>query len=360
MQLTAAEKRQKRCRNILKNSGITVLFLSVSCLVSYLLHDFRPDAAGNSNVAMVFILAIFLIARFTDGYWYGIIASLVGVLGVNYVFTYPYMEFNFTLTGYPISIVCMLLVSLTTSSMMTEVKKSQKRQMEAEREKMRGDLLRAISHDLRTPLTAILGTVTLLEENEEEILPEERTALLQGARKDIQWLINLVVNLLTVTRIEGSENAHVVKQPELVEEMVSEAVQKFRKRFPEQNVKVSVPEEAFLVPMDGILMEQVLINLLENAVLHGEKGEELQLHIDIWEEKGAALLRVRDNGVGMTPEVLKRINSGRNVMPTAGDGHKNMGIGLSVCRSIVMAHDGALEAENLAEGAAFTIRLPLD
>lgn len=121
--MTAAEKRQKRCRNILKNSGITVLFLSVSCLVSYLLHDFRPDAAGNSNVAMVFILAIFLIARFTDGYWYGIIASLVGVLGVNYVFTYPYMEFNFTLTGYPISIICMLLVSLTTSSMMTEVKK---------------------------------------------------------------------------------------------------------------------------------------------------------------------------------------------------------------------------------------------
>lgn len=354
------ERRKARRNKFLKNSGITLFFLAASCLISYLLHDFRADASGNSNVAMVFILAIFLIARFTDGYWYGIVSSLIGVLGVNYVFTYPYMEFNFTLTGYPISIICMLLVSLITSSMMTEVKKSQKRQMEAEREKMRGDLLRAISHDLRTPLTAILGTVTLLEENEKEILPQERVALLQGAKKDIQWLINLVVNLLTVTRIEGGENAHVVKQPEFVEEMVSESVQKFRKRFPEQSVKVSVPEEAFLVPMDAILMEQVVINLLENAVLHGEKGEELQLHIDVWEKKGAALLRVRDNGVGIAPDVLKRINSGRSVTPTAGDGHKNMGIGLSVCRSIVMAHDGELEAENLAEGAAFTIRLPLD
>ncbi len=354
------EKKKANRRKFLKNCGITLFFLAASSLISYLLHDFRADTSGNSNVAMVFILAIFLIARFTDGYWYGIVSSLVGVLGVNYVFTYPYMEFNFTLTGYPISIICMLLVSLITSSMMTEVKKSQKRQMEAEREKMRGDLLRAISHDLRTPLTAILGTVTLLEENDEEILPQERAALLKGARKDIQWLINLVVNLLTVTRIEGGENAHVVKQPEFVEEMVSEAVQKFRKRFPEQSVKVSVPEEAFLVPMDAILMEQVVINLLENAVLHGEKGDELALHIDVWEEKGAALLRVRDNGVGIAPEVLKRINKGQSVTPTAGDGHKNMGIGLSVCRSIVMAHGGKLEAENLAEGAAFTIRLPLE
>lgn len=352
---------KERIRHIARNLGITAGFLAVASLLCYSIHDFGQPMTNSGYVSMIFILAVFLASRFTDGYVYGIVASVLGVLGVNYVFTYPYMAFNFTLTGYPIAILSMLVVSIVTSAMMTEVKKSQERRMEAEMEKMRGDLLRAVSHDIRTPLTSVLGTVTLLEESEEEILPEERKALLRGAKEDIQWLINMVVNLLTVTRIEGGSKARIVKQPEYMEEMIPDAVRKFRKRFPQQEVRVRVPEDPFPVPMDAILMEQVLINLMENAVIHGERGEELRLEISAQEGEGTALITVRDNGVGIRGDLLRRINKGKTVDPETGDNRRNMGIGLSVCYTIIRAHGGEMIADNAEGGGAeFTILLPLE
>ena len=132
---------------------------------------------------------------------------------------------------------------------------------------MRADLLRAVSHDLRTPLTSIAGSADLLLENAD--LPEEsRRELLGSIKDDSQWLIRMVENLLSITRV-GGENASIQKSPEAVEEVVADAVGKFRRLFPDINVRIELPEDVLFVPMDAVLICQVFTNLLENAAMHG-------------------------------------------------------------------------------------------
>lgn len=104
---------------------------------------------------LLFVLAVLFISRFTDGYIYGLVASMVAVVGVNYVFTYPYFEFNFTITGYPLTFLSMLAVSISVGTLTTQIKQQEQIKLEVEKEKMRANLLRAVSHDIRTPLTSL-------------------------------------------------------------------------------------------------------------------------------------------------------------------------------------------------------------
>ena len=114
---------------------------------------------------------MFLISRFTGGYFYGIFAALVSVLAVNFLFTFPYFAFNFTIAGYPLTMLCMLAVSVITSAMTTQIKRQGDLRIEAEREKTRSNLLRAVSHDLRTPLTSILGASSAIADNDTVLTP---------------------------------------------------------------------------------------------------------------------------------------------------------------------------------------------
>lgn len=311
-------------------------------------------------VSMIFILAVFLVARFTHSYFYGIAVSVASVLAVNYAFTYPYFKFNFSIAGYPIAMLCMLAVSLITSALTSQAKQSQTIKIEAEKEKTRSNLLRAVSHDLRTPLTSILGATSAIIENDDTIAKEERIALLGEVREEAQWLIRMVENLLAITRIDGETRAKIVKNPEAVEELVSEAVTKFKNRFPERNVAVKVPREVLFVPVDAVLVEQVIINLLENAVLHGKTADKIELLVTL---KGDdAVFTVRDNGVGIEQDVLPKIFDGyfKQSYESVGDSKRNMGIGLSVCNTIIRAHNGTMQARNLdSKGAEFSFTLPI-
>lgn len=227
-----------------------------------------PDGGHHRRLASpVYVLAVLLISRFTSGYLFGLIAAVLGVIGVNYVFTYPYMAFNFTISGYPLTMFTFLVVSLVTSTLTTKTKEQDRLRMENEKVKMRADLLRSVSHDIRTPLTSIMGATSAILENP-ALSPAEQQSLLVDVRDDAQWLIRVVENLLSITRI-GNESAKITKEPEAAEEVLDEAVRKFRKRFPAVSVEVHVPDELLLVPMDAILIMQVLSNLMENAVFHG-------------------------------------------------------------------------------------------
>ncbi len=187
----------------------------------------RIFAHGGDYEPMLFILAVFLVARFTDGYLPGIISSFAAVLAVNYIFSYPYFHFDFTLAGYPLTILCTLAVSIITSAVLSRVKQSEAFRLQAEKEKTRSNLLRAISHDLRTPLTAISGAISTVVEQEDALTPSQKDALLTGAQQDVQWLIRMVENLLTVTRIDGDNAGSIAKVPESVEDIVSGAIRKF-------------------------------------------------------------------------------------------------------------------------------------
>jgi two-component system sensor histidine kinase KdpD len=340
----------------LRGAALTLAFLAGAGLCCLLLQFWGSDT-GYAN--MIFILAVFLTARFTDGYLFGIFASLLGVLAVNYLFTYPYFEFNFTLEGYPLTILCMLVVSLTTSALTTQSKQSEKLQLEADTEKARGNLLRAVSHDLRTPLTSILGATSAVIENDAALTSEARIRLLQSAQEDARWLIRMVENLLTVTRFDAEGKATIVKRPEVVEEVLAESIAKFRKNFPDIPVSASVPAEPLLVPMDAMLIGQVLFNLLENAALHGITTT--QIDVSVRRAGDQAVFCVEDNGVGIAPEKLPLLFSSHLAASDDSDSHKNMGIGLSVCSTIVKAHGGRMSAENRPTGGArFWFALQLD
>ncbi len=340
-----------------KNCLITVGVLGVTALFALLLQQF---VTTDTHVPLLFVLAVLFISRFTDGYVYGIVASMVAVVGVNYVFTYPYFAIDFTLTGYPLTFVVMLAVSISVSTLTTQTRQQEQIRLEAEKEKMRGNLLRAVSHDIRTPLTSIVGSASGILDNQ-KVLPEEKMLeLVEDIRDEAQWLIRIVENLLSVTRING-ENAHINTDDEIVEEIVGSAVMKFQKRFPEQKVEVTMPPEFLMVPMDGILIEQVIVNLLENSALHGKTVSVIRIRVE--REPGRLLVAVEDDGSGIREDVLPVMFEGslKSGEGEEYDSGRNMGIGLSVCMSIVKAHKGHMTAENrTAGGARVAFWLPME
>ena len=355
----------KRWREILKKNvkfslWDSMIALGILAATTVLTFSFRIFDQEMGYASMLFVLAVFLIARMTEGYFYGVAASLISVLLVNYFFTYPNFRFNFTLAGYPIAILSMLMVSVMTSALTTRAKCSAEARLEVDREITRSNLLRAISHDLRTPLTGILGASSAILDNDDQLTKEKRMELLRDVRDEAQWLIRMVENILTITRMDGSHDARVKKTQEAGEEVLEAAVTKFRKQFPEWKVTVQVPEEFLLIPMDIVLIEQVLMNLLENVVDHGMGAN--QIWVTLERKNHEALFCVRDNGCGINTAMLSGLFEG-NVTSTGneGDRKRNMGIGLSVCKTIIGAHGGVLKAENAKDGGAiFRFALPLE
>ena len=291
---------------VIKNSLITAGILGAATGFCFLIQE---AAESDTHVPLLFVLAVLFISRFTDGYIYGIVASMIAVVGVNYVFTYPYFAIDFTITGYPVTFIAMLAVACSVSALTTQIKKQEQIRLEAEKEKMRGNLLRAVSHDIRTPLTSIMGAASVVLENYGELSDEKRMDFLKDIREESQWLIQIVENLLSITRIgDNGGSASIDKQEEMVEEIVGSAVLKFRKRYPDVEVAVRLPEDPLLVPMDGILIEQVLVNLMENSVLHGKHTSKVEVSAE--EEKDRVVFYVDDDGAGIRPSALPKMFEG--------------------------------------------------
>ena len=358
----------------------TVVLLVAAYLASALL---LPFSGAENNSALIFVLAVVLISRITKGYLYGLTASIVSMFCINYFFTYPYSRFDFTLSGYPLSFLVLLVISSLICALTARAKRQtelalrreneakellsanqrlseeqQEIRMIAEQEKIRGDMLRAISHDLRTPLTSIFGSSAALLSDSSEQLSDNGKKLLADIRDDSEWLIRMIENLLIVTKLDN-ERASLKKTEEAAEELVAEAVVQTKKRYPSLKVEAKVPDELLLVPMDPILIEQVLINLLENAIRHS--GDTSQIRLNVTIEEQYAVFSVSDRGRGLSEEVLESLKSGgRQPLNTGGDSTRGLGIGLSVCQSIVKAHRGFFKAENAAGGGAvFRFGLPL-
>lgn len=345
----------KKSQRILKNAVVTVGILCASFLLCLLLQNsFGTEAL----IPAVFIFGIFLTAILTDGYVYGIISVPVSVLAVNYAFTFPYFILNFTLPENIVSAVIMMVIALTTSGLATKIKRQEGIKAESEKEKMRANLLRAVSHDLRTPLTAIYGSSSAMLENPDGFTEEQKRKMLQGIKEEAEWLGRMVENLLSVTKLD-SGNVKIIKTPTVLEELIDSVLIKVNKRYPGQKIKVDLPEDFITIPMDAILIEQVIVNLLENAVQHAEGMTELFLKVSVNADR--AVFEIQDNGCGIEEEKLKHIFAldGRTDSAPSDGKRANAGIGLSVCATIVKAHGGEIQAENRRGGGA-VFRFTLD
>jgi two-component system sensor histidine kinase KdpD len=438
--------------------------IGLSLLLQYMFVD-------RQSLSVLFALAVMCVACVTPGYIYSTAAAVLGVLGVNYYFMWPYNAFNFTRTGYPVTFLLLFSASVLASNLMANYRQRALRAreeeyrtsalyhmtnellsaedeagisriigrwvcqisgfsaqclseaemahppedmfllpvtvrgkvsqciavedggklkkdagmrrflllvaaqyamvietqriladhnrvaLEMESERLRGNLLRAISHDLRTPLTSISGASSALIEAD---LPlAARTQLYEDIRENAQWLIRMVENLLSVTRIVDG-TAAIKKTPEIVEEVVAQAVGQIRRRFPRQALTVAVPQQLLIAPMDATLIEQVLINLIENAIYHCGSAQPIELKVCANAE--AAIFLVRDRGRGIDAPKVEALLAGHVAKEhSGGDSHRGMGLGLSICASIVRAHGGGISARNARSGGAiFRFSLPIE
>lgn len=495
----------------MKQQGLSVLFFGVLIAGASLLgYGFRAAGFQDANIVVLYILAVLLTARFTDGYGLGLAASVAAAFAFNYFFTRPYYTFAVDNPNYIITLIFMTITSLITSAITSMAKRNEEqariqaeqaralyrlnnevskahdiheiaaaavtiisqilgcstaclllregdiweesyvqlldgdhlihrpltvreRQLlnqcrsqlshtfvrgeefyewplpgqdallgilripciraqhfnedeaslihsmsesialaadriystqkrleteeQVEQERYRSNLLRAISHDLRTPLTGIMGTSEMIMKMSDE--EDERYELAGNIHTSSRWLHTLVENILSLTRIqEGRLDMH--KEYEAVEEVVAGAVDAVRQRANFGVIEVSIPDEVVMVPMDAGLIRQVLINLLDNAFKYGGgKGIELQVEVGEREIRFA----VADHGIGIRatdlPRLFDMFYTKASQQPDAG---KGIGLGLTICKSIVEAHGGRIWAENqkLEKGAVFHFTLPME
>ena len=240
---------------------------------------------------------------------------------------------------------------------MRNAKEKEEAKLLAENEKLRSNLLRSISHDLRTPLTAISGNAGILMSDSESLSPETRNQMYSDIYDDAAWLYNLVENLLAVTRIEEG-HMKLNTQPQLVEEMVSEALQHISRKRSEHVITVSHQDELLLAKCDARLIVQVIINLVDNAIKYTPVGSHIA--ITTKGEGGCAVVSVADDGPGISDDEKERVfqmfYTGSN--PIA-DSRRSLGLGLGLCKSIITAHGGVISvADHQPNGTVFTFTVP--
>ncbi|PKM94336.1 MAG: histidine kinase [Firmicutes bacterium HGW-Firmicutes-1] len=478
--------------------------------ITFLSFAFRFIGFHESNIIVTYILGVLLVAKQTDGYFYGIVASVIGVLTFNFFFTEPYYTFYVHRADYPVTFAIMLIAAMITSTLTVKVKreamlsysreqktqllykinknllqvrtmtqiaevggrdigklfsrtvliattnpddtnyepyiyahhndergellksndeimaitkafqtgeavgagthvfsncvayyfpiighgnvlgivgiacfnhqylseeqiklletvttqialaiererlweKQQKSKLDVERERIKGNLLRAISHDLRTPLTSILGATSTILDNDHIIDGEVKRELLQNIYEDTSWLIHTVENILSITRIDDGR-IEIVKNMEAIEEIVGEAVSRIKKLSTNHTIKINIPDDLILIPMDGMLIEQVLINLIDNAIKYTPYESTIEVKVYLINNK--VVFEVSDDGEGIKEENKEVIFNRFYSNALGNDTEKRgTGLGLAICKSIITAHGGEISVfNNFSGGATF-------
>lgn len=227
-----------------------------------------------------------------------------------------------------------------------------------ESEQFRANLLRAISHDLRTPLTSINGVISYIYENMDLLTVEQQKQLLKNASDDAHWLIHTVENILSLTKLE--EGHFVIKtKPEYVEELLEEAIRRTEKRCQYHKVNVLLPKEPVCIYAEARLIEQVFINIIDNAVKYTPEGSKIDIVVDV--KIDTIRIRFEDNGPGIPAKDFgKLFNRFYTTAETSDRDRRGIGLGLDICKSIIESHQGQISVYNNQKGGAtFEIILPI-
>ena len=236
------------------------------------------------------------------------------------------------------------------------MREKQKAEAQADQEALRANLLRAISHDLRTPLTSISGNASILMESAGRLEPEKRQSLFTAIYDDAMWLINLVENLLSITKIEDNR-IHMDLEPELLEDIFAEALSHLDRNAGKHEIRVELPDDMLMADMDARLMVQVVINIVNNAIKYTPEGS----HITLSARRAGrqVVAEIADDGPGIPDGAKEKLfDMFYTVGNERGDGRRGLGLGLSLCKSIISAHGGKIEAvDNHPRGTVFRFTL---
>ena len=365
-----SEVNQEGCRKgeeekteHLLNTADIIKSVGMIILASVIGFGFWKLGMSESNIIMVYILCVQITSVITTHQVYSLIASVVSVFVFNFLCTEPRYTLLAYDKDYPVTFITMFVAAFLTGSLSIRVKKQAKQVADAalvaQKEQLRSNLLRSISHDLRTPLTSISGNASNLLSNGEKFDVETKKQLYSDIYDDSMWLITLVENLLSITKIEEGR-LNIRLQAEMLDEIITEALQHISRKKEEHKISFQTSEDFILVKADARLIMQVIINIVDNAFKYTQKGSEITITTQKMKDK--AVVRIADNGPGIPddikPLVFDMFYSGAKNM---ADSRRSLGLGLALCKSIITAHGGELElSDNMPHGAVFTFSLPIE
>ena len=353
--------------SVVLDLALSLFFLTVSTLLGTLFY--RLDFS-DSTIMMSYLLGVLMIAVGTSHRVYSLVCSVVSVLLFNYFFVDPRFSLQVLEPGYPVVFLALFLTSFITSTLAVRLKDAARqaeenaREREAatvqiENERLRSTLLRAISHDLRTPLTSISGNASNLLSHEDSFDETTRQSLYRSIYEDSLWLNHMVENLLASTRLENGE-AKLSFSTEVLEDILEEAASHVRAFSPNHQILVESPSEMILVRADARLIMQLLINLLNNAVKYTPEGSTVRVTAE--KRGGTAYITVADNGPGVPdehkPKIFDMFYTGDQ---SVSDGRRSLGFGLALCKTIIKVHGCEISvSDNVPHGAVFTFSLPAE
>jgi len=350
----------------LREYAFALAAVAAATAVSFVLYPFF----SLTNLVMLYLLATLAVAaRGHRGP--AALSSAMSVLCFDFFFVPPRYTFRVTDVQYVWTFAVMFLAAMIISHLTIRLReeaeaarqgeersvwlleKAKKAEVEAETERLRSSLLSSVSHDFRTPLTAIVGSAGALLAKEELQKNAPVRELLENIQLEGERLSRVIQNLLEATRLE-SRTVQIQKESCPLEEVVGSALERLEKSLGNRKVAVAIPEDLPLVPMDAMLMEQVFVNLLENGVRHTPVGTDLEVSASV--QEGSVLVAVCDRGAGLAAGDLEKVFDKFYHHPSS----PGAGLGLAICRAIVNAHGGRIWAENRpGGGAVFRFTLPL-
>lgn len=350
---------KEKSKKFLKTTLLFFLIYFACTTICFLLDIFKID---NLNFIMIYILGVLIIAIITDGYVVSLLFSLLCVASYNFFFTYPRMSLEVFDLKYIVTFIIMFAISLIVSTMTFKLKKKlieinelnkekYRIEQETEKEKLKATMLRSISHDLRTPLTAITsGAELLLADN--KLDKDEKREILKSLVDQSNWTVRLVEDLLLLTKVE-SNNLKIIKEKEAIEEIIPEAIRNVASIKGNRQITVDIPKDLMLVPMDATLVIQLICNILNNAIKF--TADDGKIKINVFTTGSNAIFRIYNNGEKIEKDKISKIF---DLYYTNAD-RSSTGIGLAVCKAIVMAHAGSIDARNSDDGVVFEFTLPL-
>ena len=325
------------------------------------------------DVAMIYLLGVVAVSsRFS---WiHSIIAVFFSVALTNFLFVPPLYTFHVenirSLITFLVMFIVGTLVTWLSMSLRKQneeirkkehekaqiIKQNDETNLKSEKEKLRNDLLSSIAHDLRTPLSSISGTAAVLSEKMDELDNLKKNEMLHTISDETFRLSRLLENILNITKLESS-GFKVKREWYPLEEIIVSAISRFEKIRSDRIVRISLPDEMIMVHVDPVLIEQVIINLLENAAKYS--FEKTEINIEAGTEDSFIFVCVIDKGPGVKTEDLDIIFEKFQQLQRGSDMKTGSGIGLSVCKAIIKVHNGEIFAQNTSgNGFKVSFKLP--
>jgi K+-sensing histidine kinase KdpD len=305
---------------------------------------------------MIYLLGVFLVAS-QFGRGASITASFLTALLFDFYFTKPYFSFAISHIENIIEISTMLIVSIITSNLLDKAQKAAIAKAQADNEALRNSLLSAISHDLRTPLTRIIGAATTLMETHPNISKKEQHEFCCAIFDESQRMAELMNKILEMAKMSTGEIA-IHCEWNTVEEIIGSTLIRLEKSLSQRQVNIQIPPDSPLIWVDAVLFEQVILNLIENAIKYTPANTPID--IDVTHSKHTLTISIADHGLGI-PVALHQKVFEKFYRISSETENNGVGLGLTLCQTIVQAHGGTIEVQqhSSSTGAVFVIALPL-